>query len=61
MLDDIDREAMQEGRAISKLRGFQGSRDRSRHEKIKIEQAWNQLRINNELSCRKLSSRPRRV
>ena len=50
MLDDIDREAMQEGKAISKLRGFQGSRDRSRHEKIQIvndeqfQQAWKTIK-----------------
>ena len=50
MLDDIDREAMRESKAISKLRGFQGSRDRSRHEKIQtatdeqFQQAWKSIK-----------------
>ena len=32
-MDEIDREAAREGQAVSKLRGFRGSRSRARGEK----------------------------
>lgn len=48
-LDDIDREAMREGKAISKLRDFRGSRTRTKKEPaVRVEEkstkrAWNSL------------------
>lgn len=48
-LDEIDREAMREGRAITKLRFCQGSRTRMKKEKAvrvdeeKFKRAWNSI------------------
>lgn len=48
-LDDIDREAMREGMAILKLRGFCGSRIRAKREKPAqvsdtiIKKAWKSM------------------
>lgn len=49
-LDDIDREAMREGKAILKLRGFRGSRDRMRKEsEVRVDdeafkRAWDSIK-----------------
>lgn len=50
-LDDIDREAMREGKAISKLRVLRGSRDRSRKgSNVKVDderfqRAWDSIKV----------------
>lgn len=51
-LDDIDREAMREGRAILKLRDFTGLRNRAKKEKKvqlsnveQVRRAWDSIAV----------------
>lgn len=56
-LDELDRAAMREGRAISKLRGFRGSRTRAKNEERnqivsdeQFQRAWASIGDQNEFT-----------